>query len=186
MSRWNSFRSLPKAPRHLCVCGLLLLACSQPVAPERPAMPSLEALIAHAKGQATPVKSTGEPVRPKNWQEEGYCAGQTLVLDDLTGLHGVEAGALSTYEGRCLHLNGLKRLDADIATLLSGFGAHHKGSEWGGAVLSLNGITTLDPTTAAALAKQTADVLLFNGLTELDVATATALAAFQGCLLYTS
>jgi hypothetical protein len=73
----------------------------------------------------------------------------------------------------CLPLNGLKKLDADVAEALA---RYRKGP------LILNGLTTLDAETARALAGFQGKYLFLNGLTTLDAAAAAALAEFKGRL----
>ena len=72
----------------------------------------------------------------------------------------------------CLPLNGLKKLDSDVAQALAGYS---KGP------LVLNGLTSLSDEAAKALAQHKGSLYL-NGLTTLSDEAATALAQYEGRL----
>jgi hypothetical protein len=74
----------------------------------------------------------------------------------------------------CLPLNGLRSLDAETATALTGYGKKS---------LLLHGLPAIDTETAKPLAASKGDWLYLDGLTTIDAATAKALADFKGTYL---
>ena len=97
---------------------------------------------------------------------------QDLYLDGLTVISPQVAQSLSRSAAVNLHLNGVTTLSLAAAQALAGFGRGRDGTN-----LSLQGLTELDPETAAALAASKAWDGQLPHLATLDTATAQALAA---------
>jgi beta-lactamase regulating signal transducer with metallopeptidase domain len=112
----------------------------------------------------------GLVVKIRWWGMHDVPLPDCLPLNGLTKLEADVAGALAGYGKGPLLLNGLTRLDAGSARAL----ADSKG------VLVLNALTTLDAATAKALAEFQGKALALDGLTRLDADAAEALAAFKG------
>jgi hypothetical protein len=93
----------------------------------------------------------------------------SLPLNGLKKLDHEVAQVLTGYKTGPLILQGLGVIDAATAAALAEF----KGK------LSLDGLTTIDADSAKALAKFKGSDLYLNGLTTLDTDTAKALAAFS-------
>lgn len=98
-----------------------------------------------------------------------------LHLDGLTAISPQVAESLSRSAACNLHLNGVKTLSVAEAKALARFGSGRDGTR-----LLVQGLTELDPETAATLAASKAWTGYLPQLAKLDAATAKALTAFAG------
>jgi hypothetical protein len=96
--------------------------------------------------------------------------GDFLSLPALKQITPETAAVLGRHHG-VLHLDGMRALDADVASALAAFD---------GELLSLHGLEEMDAAVAKALAGSRARRLHLNGLTTLDADAAEALAEFRG------
>jgi hypothetical protein len=96
--------------------------------------------------------------------------GDFLSLPALKQITPETAAVLGRHHG-VLHLDGMRALDADVASALAAFD---------GELLSLHGLEEMDAAVAKALAGSQARRLNLNGLTTLDADAAEALAEFRG------
>ena len=102
-----------------------------------------------------------------------------LDLDSVHSLSADAATALATFRGRRISLDGLEALSEDAARGLSGFGncvsAEDDRHGRGGTEIRLGGLKTLNPEVIDGFAAYDGTLHL-PGVTTLDVSTAAALA----------